>query len=186
MQRRTFFRPRPGFTTIESLIAAVVFLVGLVGLLSALVQARGATSQARRIMQATDVANDLAEQIQLWNFDDISKRLDDNVGECALDPLDKDGKLLDPDPDISSGYIACMHGEHTLTQDGAKFGGLKTPVFKDADGSETEFKRYYIVHTEDVREGVKRKQVWVKVRYSEAGQPRVVTTQTLLVQMGGV
>ncbi len=67
MLRRASFLRRNGFTTIEAMVAAVVFLVGLAGLLGALVQARNATGQARRLLQATDVANDLSEQIQLWD-----------------------------------------------------------------------------------------------------------------------
>jgi type II secretory pathway pseudopilin PulG len=185
MQPRIVSRPRAGFTTIESLIAAVVFLVGLVGLLSALVQARGATSQARRIMQATDVANDLAEQIHLWKFSD--DRLADNAtGPCTEDPLDKKNVLLDPDENTSKTYRDCMHGESMLTFNGAKFGGLRTPSFTDEEGLSTRFDRYYIVKKQAVREGVERKQIWVKVRYFDAGQPRVITTQTLLINMGGV
>ena len=188
MLRRASFRPRHGFTTIESLIAAVVFLVGLAGLLGALVQARGATGQARRLMQATDVANDLAEQIQLWNFDD--PRLAANAALCANDPLDKDRKLLKPGTGDYNGYVACMHGELMLRLGGVSFGGLQRPAFRDEDKvesrGETVYQRFYIVRTESVREGVQRMQVWVKVLYMDAGEPRVVTTQTMRVQMGGV
>ena len=189
MLRRTRASSRPGFTTIESMIAAVVFLVGLAGLLSALVQARGATAQARRIMQATDVANDLSEQIQLWavaNKDDT--RLEDVKDDpCLSDPMDKADVLLKSDTDMAyQNYIKCMHGETDLTKGGAVFGGLKDPVFKDSDGSQTKFKRYYIVRRKYVRDGVQRIQVWVKVLYTEAGASRVVTTQTLITDMGGV
>jgi len=188
MPRHASFRPRHGFTTIESLIAAVVFLVGLAGLLGALVQARGATGQARRLMQATDIANDLAEQIQLWNFTD--PRLAANDALCANDPLDKTRKLHRPKTAEYNAYIACMHGELMLRLSGASFGGLQRPVFKDEDKvegrNETAYQRFYIVRTETVREGVQRMQVWVKVLYMDAGEPRVVTTQTMRIQMGGV
>lgn len=191
MLRRAPFRQRNGFTTIESLIAAVVFLVGLAGLLGALVQARGATGQARRLMQATDVANDLAEQIQLWDFND--PRLTPNAALCADDPLDKTGKLRKPGTGDYSAYVACMHGELMLTLGSAKYGGLPgttvgSPgvVFKDEGKGETRYERFYIVRVHDVREGVKRMQVWVKVLYLDAGEPRVVTTQTMRILMGGV
>jgi hypothetical protein len=188
MLRRASFRSRHGFTTIESLIAAVVFLVGLAGLLGALVQARGATGQARRLMQATDVANDLAEQIQLWDFND--RRLAPNDTLCAADPLDKDDKLLRPGTGDYNAYVACMHGEVMLRMSGASFGGLQRAAFKDEDKvegrNETVYQRYYIVRTEDVRDGVRRMQVWVKVLYMDAGEPRVVTTQTMRILMGGV
>jgi hypothetical protein len=188
MLRRASFRSRHGFTTIESLIAAVVFLVGLAGLLGALVQARGATGQARRLMQATDVANDLAEQIQLWDFND--PRLAPNDALCAEDPLDKDDKLLTPGTGDYNAYVACMHGELMLRLGGASFSGLQRAAFKDEDKvegrNETVYQRYYIVRTADVRLGARRMQVWVKVLYMEAGEPRVVTTQTMRVLIGGV
>lgn len=188
MLQRAPSRFRHGFTTIESLIAAVVFLVGLAGLLGALVQARGATGQARRLMQATDVANDLAEQIQLWDFND--PRLAPNAALCAEDPLDKDHKLFEPGSAAYNAYVACMHDEVMLRLGGASFGGLQRAAFKDEDRvegrNETVYQRYYIVRTHDVRPGVKRMQVWVKVLYLDAGEPRVVTTQTMRILMGGV
>ncbi|MGZ3459948.1 MAG: type IV pilus modification PilV family protein [Archangium sp.] len=188
MLRRAPLHPRNGFTTIESLIAGVVFLVGLAGLLGALVQARTATGQARRLMQATDIANDLAEQIQLWDFNDPRLVVSDPL--CADDPLDQTGKLLHPGTGDYNAYKACMNGEVMLTLGGARFGGLQTPVFqdetRDITKNQTRYERYYIVRVQDVRVGVKRMQVWVKVLYMDAGEPRVVTTQTMRIFMGGV
>jgi type II secretory pathway pseudopilin PulG len=185
MLRRAPFHARNGFTTIEALIAAVVFLVGLVGLLGALVQARSATGQARRFTQATDIANDLAEQIQLWDFND--PRLSASDPLCAEDPMDENGKLLHPTSGDYGSYVACMHGEETIMMLGPeKFGGLAKPSFTDESGVETQFERYYIVRLQDVREGVRRMQIWVKVIYKDAGEPRVVTTQAMRIQMGGV
>lgn len=186
MLRRVPLRQRNGFTTIESMIAAVVFLVGLAGLLGALVQARSATGQARRLMQATDVANDLAEQIQLWDFND--ERLGPSSALCADDPLDDGHVLLKPDTDAAkyNAYKACMHDEVILTLNGAKFGGLQKPVFKNeektAGKNETWYERFYIVRPE----GDRIKQIWVKVLYRDAGEPRVVTTQTMRTLPGGL
>lgn len=184
MLGRAPLRQRNGFTTIESLIAAVVFLVGLAGLLGALVQARSATGQARRLMQATDVANDLAEQIQLWDFKD--PRLTASSALCAEDPLDKDSVLHQPGTSGYNAYKACMHGEVMLTLGGAKFGGLQKPVFKNeektAGKNETWYERYYIVRPQ----GDRILQIWVKVLYLDAGEPRVVTTQTMRTLPGGL
>ncbi|QRK12883.1 hypothetical protein JQX13_24335 [Archangium violaceum] len=184
MLRRASPRQDHGFTTIESLIAAVVFLLGLAGLLGALVQARGATAQARRLMQATDVANDLAEQIQLWSFDD--PRLIPSDPLCADDPLDKDGKLLKPGTGDYNAYKACMHDEMMLTFEDAKFGGIQEPVFrneeKDPSKNRTEYERFYIVRRVDER----MLQIWVKVLYLDAGEPRVVTTQAMRTRVGGM
>jgi len=183
MPRRFPSRSRNGFTTIESMIAAVVFLVGLAGLLGALVQARNATGQARRLMQATDVANDLAEQIQLWDLSD--PRLAETTGPCATDPLDNGGALSSTGSTFDN-YVACMHNETTLKQPNTTFGGLQQPVFVDELGSSTRYARYYIVRSQTPREGVRRIHIWVKVIYMDAGVRRHVTAHTIRVQMGGV
>jgi type II secretory pathway pseudopilin PulG len=183
MLRRVPTGQRNGFTTIEAMIAAVVFLVGLAGLLGALVQARNATGQARRLMQATDVANDLAEQIQLWDVTD--PRLVDSSGVCAADPLDTAQALDRPGPAFDT-YVACMHNETTLKQPNTRFGGLQEPVFADEGGGSTRYNRYYIVRSQSPREGVRRIHVWVKVLYMDAGVPRSVTAHTIRIQMGGV
>lgn len=183
MLRRVLSGQRNGFTTIEAMIAAVVFLVGLAGLLGALVQARNATGQARRLMQATDVANDLAEQIQLWDVTD--PRLADSPSACASDPLDTAGVLYRPGPAFDT-YVACMHNETTLKQPNTKFGGLQEPVFVDELGKPTRYNRYYIVRSQSPREGVRRIHVWVKVLYTDAGEQRSVTAHTIRIQMGGV
>ncbi|WP_395839237.1 hypothetical protein [Archangium violaceum] len=184
MLRRASLRQDRGFTTIESMIAAVVFLLGLAGLLGALVQARSATGQARRLMQATDLANDLAEQIQLWDIND--PRLIASSALCADDPLDKDGKLLKPGTGDYNAYKACMHGETMLTFGGAKFGGMQAPVFrnedKDPSKNETRYERFYIVRRVDAQ----MLQIWVKVLYMDAGEPRVVTTQAMRTRVGGM
>lgn len=185
MPRGPLLRHRPGFTTIEALIAAVVFLVGLSGLLGALVQARAATGQARRLMQATDVANDLLEQISLWQFNDPRLAVSDDL--CGKDPLDKTGKLLKPGTSDYTAYRACMNGEVMLTLSGAKFGGLQDASFRDEDSHNiTRYERFYIVQKQDVDASRHRMQIWVKVLYLDAGEPRVVTTQTMRVFIGGV
>ncbi len=184
MLRRVPSLRRHGFTTIEAMIAAVVFLLGLAGLLGALVQARNATGQARRLLQATDIANDLSEQIQLWRFDD--PRLTDTPGPCQDDPMDKAQALYSPGSGPFNSYKTCMHDETTLTLPGTTYGGLKDPVFPDESNNLTRFERYYIVRTDiEPSNGARRVHVWVKVIYKDAGEPRVVTTHTMRVQMGG-
>jgi type II secretory pathway pseudopilin PulG len=191
MLRRVSFRQRHGFTTIEALIASVVFLLGLSGLMGALTQARNSTGQARRYMQATDIANDLVEQIQLWDLSD--PRLSATPGVCNDDPLDHAGALLKPkDSGDYKTYTECMHDETELKStpnpnksgETMPWGGLQDPVFKDEQSNSTDYKRFYIVRVQDVRPGVKRIQIWVKVRYEDAGEPRVVTTQAMRIQMG--
>ncbi|MFY0573066.1 type IV pilus modification PilV family protein [Cystobacter fuscus] len=191
MLRRGSFRPRHGFTTIEALVAAVVFLLGLSGLLGALTQARNATGQARRYMQATDIANDLVEQMQLWNIND--PRLSSSTGVCNDDPLDKAGAMLQPkESSAYKTYVGCMKSEANLRS--GKWAGLMEPnpatpfdegyIFTDEQGNTTRYWRYFMVRRQEVRLGVTRLQIWVKVRYDDAGEPRVVTTQAMRVQMG--
>jgi type II secretory pathway pseudopilin PulG len=181
MPRRVPFRQRNGFTTIESMIAAVVFLLGLAGLLGALVQARNATGQARRLMQATDVANDLAEQIQMWDVTD--PRLAETPGVCADDPLDAADVLSKPGDSAFDTYVSCMHDETTLKQPGTTFGGLQEPVFVDELGSPTKYSRYYIVRYQPVKENAQARRVfiWVKVLYMDAGVQRHVTAHTMRI-----
>jgi type II secretory pathway pseudopilin PulG len=184
MLRRASFLRRDGFTTIEAMVAAVVFLLGLAGLLGALVQARNATGQARRLLQASDIANDLAEQIQLWRFDD--PRLADTPGPCQDDPMDDDGVLLHPGTGPYTAYRSCMHDETTINQPGYTFGGLKDPVFADESNNLTRYERFYIVRTDvEPSNGARRIHIWVKVLYKDAGEPRVVGNHTMRVQMGG-
>jgi type II secretory pathway pseudopilin PulG len=184
MLRRASFLQRDGFTTIEAMVAAVVFLLGLAGLLGALVQARNATGQARRLLQATDVANDLSEQIQLWRFDD--PRLTATPGPCLDDPMDDAGVLLHPGTGPYSSYRDCMHDETTLKQPGTTFGGLQNPVFPDESNNLTTYERFYIVRIDtEPTNGARRVHIWVKVLYKDAGEPRVVSNHTMRVQMGG-
>ena len=163
---------------IEVVVASVVFLLGLSGLLGALVQARSATGQARRIMQATDIANDLSEQMQMWRFDD--PRLIPSGSLCGTDPLDKTGKLLKPGTGDYNDYRACMHGEVMLTLGGAAYGGLREPRFRDND---TRFERFYIVQVTPTTGGGQLMQIWVKIIYQDAGEPRVVTTHAVRVNV---
>ncbi|HEX8538592.1 MAG TPA: hypothetical protein VF664_14080 [Cystobacter sp.] len=184
MLPRGSFRPRHGFTTIEALVAAVVFLLGLSGLLGALVQARNATGQARRYMQATDIANDLLEQMQLW--DSTDPRLSPTTaGVCKDDPMDKAGALLQKkESSTYQAYASCMRGDTDIKAAGRNWAGLTDPSFRDEQGNQTNYFRYYIVQSEVVRPGVQRLQIWVKVRYDDAGEPRVVTAQGMRVVMG--
>ncbi len=190
MQRRVCSQPRPGFTTVEALIAAVVFLLGLSGLMGALTQARNSTGQARRYMQAMDIANDLIEQMQLWGLDD--PRLKAMSGVCVDDPLDKNEALLKPDSADYNAFVTCMRSDvdlkNTLDPKNASakmpWGGLQEETFTDEQGVITKYKRYYIVRTQTVRPGVSRWQMWVKVVYSDVGEPRVVSTQAMRIQMG--
>ncbi|WNG14523.1 hypothetical protein [Cystobacter fuscus] len=184
MLPRASFRPRHGFTTIEALVAAVVFLLGLSGLLGALTQARNATGQARRYMQATDIANDLVEQIQLWRSDD--PRLVPKSDVC--DPLDKAGAMLKPrDNGDYTAYTKCMRDDFDIKPNDRQWSGLATPEFTDEQGITTTYWRYFMIrkHVDTtVNPAVTRLQIWVKVRYDDVGEPRVVTTQAMRIHQG--
>jgi hypothetical protein len=79
-----------------------------------------------------------------------------------------------------------MHDETSLKQPGTTFGGLKDPVFFDESNNPSQFERFWIVRSDlEPTNGARRIHIWVKVLYKDAGEPRVVTSHTMRVQMGG-
>ncbi|OJH42134.1 hypothetical protein BON30_02645 [Cystobacter ferrugineus] len=164
----------------------MVFLLGLSGLLGALTQARNATGQARRYMQATDIANDLLEQIQLWPATD-TRLTPTTAGVCKDDPLDKVGALSQPKGSAAySAYAACLRSDADLKASGRSWAGLTNPTFMDELGSQgtpTQYERYYMILSKEVRENVQWLQIWVKVRYEDPDGVRVVTVQGMRVVM---
>jgi hypothetical protein len=94
--------------------------------------------------------------------------------------------LTKPGTGAYNAYRACMHDETTINQPGYTFGGLKDPVFADESNNLTVYERFYIVRSDlEPENGARRVHIWVKVLYKDAGEPRVVTSRTMRVQMGG-
>ncbi|MFP2927604.1 prepilin-type N-terminal cleavage/methylation domain-containing protein [Pyxidicoccus sp. 3LG] len=177
-------RRSAGFTLIEALIASVVFLMGMAGLLGAIIQARASTATARRHVHAVAVATDLVAQVQLWPYDDA--RLVPSPSPCAEDPTDAGGVLLDPEAPGHEVFVACLHGEEQLLS--RPWGGLPEADFPVGEGAWDRYRRYFVVNEVDadgapVPAGLAhsgaRKVVWVLVTWREGGQVRRVTSQAI-------
>ena len=68
--RRHRRAPR-GFSIIEAMIAAIVMLVGLLGLASLQVVGVRSNHFARHMTQASQLAQDLTENMQRWDYNDV-------------------------------------------------------------------------------------------------------------------
>jgi hypothetical protein len=177
-------RRAAGFTLIEAMIASVVFLLGMAGLLGAIIQARTATATARRHVHAVAVATDLVAQLQLWAYDDA--RLVPSGSPCAEDPTDSAGLLLEPGAPGHGAYVACLHGEARLRS--GPWTGLVETDFPAGDGAWDRYRRYFVVHEVDadgrpVPPGLAhsgaRKVVWVLVTWTEGTTVRRITSQAV-------
>jgi hypothetical protein len=167
---------------VEVMVAASVFLIGLLGLAGAFSTARTSTGAARRQVWASRIAQDLAAQADLWEYAD--RRLTPASRE---DPADVALALEGPDRDEALGeYRTRCHTEALLACDGGcSFGGIPGSDLADGFGSEsaTGFERFWCVDAEqddgspatvDVNDV--RKRVTVVVSYLEGGRPRRYVT----------
>jgi type II secretory pathway pseudopilin PulG len=177
-------RRAAGFTLIEAMIASVVFMLGLAGLLGAILQARTSTSSARRHVNAVAVATDLVAQAQLWAYDDA--RLVPSGSPCAEDPTDAGGVLLDPAAPGHDAFVGCLHGETRLRS--RPWGGLPEADFPVGAGEWDRYRRYFVVNEVDAEgrpvpagraHSGARKVVWVLVTWREGGTVRRVTSQAI-------
>jgi Tfp pilus assembly protein PilV len=66
----TTSRSQRGLTILEATIALVVMLVGAAGLVGLNMTAMGMTGDARHLTRATAIAQDLVNQIELWEYTD--------------------------------------------------------------------------------------------------------------------
>jgi len=105
-----------GFSLIEAIIAMGIFSIGVLGFVGAMVAARGSTAWARRDMAANALAQDLAAQMELWDFND--PRLTPNVIDpCASDPGDNAKALLNRPTD--SAFVAFRNCAHNDVKEGS-------------------------------------------------------------------
>lgn len=177
-------RRSAGFTLIEAMVAALVFMLGLTGLLGAIIQARTSTAAARRHVHAVAVATDLVAQVQLWPYDDA--RLVPSGSPCAEDPTDAAGLLLDAAAPGHAAYVACLHGETQLHSQ--PWHGLAEADFPIGSGQWDRYRRYFVVNEVDsdgnpvppaLAHSGARKVVWVLVTWSDGRSVRRVTSQVI-------
>lgn len=185
-----------GFTLIEGLIAMVIFMIGVIGVIASLLNARGATSMARRAILANAVATDLTEQLDTWPYDEA--RLGPPPEEpCLADPADTSGALESRGADYDS-FLACAHDEDDLTGDEKVWSGLPrhaelAGVRFESDSNVDDFKRFWVVREEN-RDGTAasppntgvRKRIWIHVTYGEGGARRKVTRFVTKFRVGGL
>ncbi|QSQ20088.1 prepilin-type N-terminal cleavage/methylation domain-containing protein [Pyxidicoccus parkwayensis] len=177
-------RRAAGFSLIEAMVAAVVFMLGMTGLLGAIIQARTSTAAARRHVHAVAVATDLVAQVQLWAYDD--PRLIPSGSPCADDPTDAAGLLLDAAAPGHDAYVACLHGETQLHSQ--PWHGLPEADFPIGSGQWDRYRRYFVVTEVDsdgrpvpapqAHSGA-RKVVWVLVTWNDGRSVRRVTSQVI-------
>ncbi|NMO23604.1 hypothetical protein HPC49_53840 [Pyxidicoccus fallax] len=184
MARMSPRRRAAGFTLIEALIASIVFLLGMAGLLGAIIQARTASAITRRHVNAVAVATDLVAQVQLWAYDD--PRLVPSGSPCAEDPTDAAGLLLDPSAPGHASYVACLHGEAQLRS--RPWAGLTEADFPVGSGAWDRYRRYFIVQEVDANglpvspgqaHSGARKVVWVLVTWHEGATGRRISSQAV-------
>ncbi|WP_163990707.1 type IV pilus modification PilV family protein [Pyxidicoccus caerfyrddinensis] len=177
-------RRSAGFTLIEAMIASIVFMLGMTGLLGAIIQARTSTAAARRHVYAVAVATDLVAQVQLWGYDDA--RLVPSGSPCAEDPTDAAGLLLDVAAPGHDAYVACLHGEAQLRS--GPWHGLPESDFPVGAGQWDRYRRYFVVTEVDVdgrpvsaaqAHSGARKVVWVLVTWNDGRSVRRVTSQVI-------
>jgi Tfp pilus assembly protein PilV len=187
------FRRRGGFTLIEGVVAAVVFLLGMLALMGAFLQARRANANARRELLASAVLTDMAEQINTWTYTD--PRLSLASGWCA-DPKNFDAQLSNIKT-FKANADACMNDEADLKTVTATtgWGGLASSQFPAGPSDMDAFYRYYVVQElsesgsalapASVNSGV-RKVIWATVLYAEGGDVRRAVTQVVKVRQAGL
>jgi prepilin-type N-terminal cleavage/methylation domain-containing protein len=82
MIRRATGRRDRGFTLLESFMALAVLAIGMLGLLGLTSVGVRANYFGRRMAQAEELAHDLAEQVEHWDYSDA--RLSPGCGNLAL------------------------------------------------------------------------------------------------------
>ncbi len=133
-------RPARGYTLIEAMVAMVVLLTGALAAVGINDMGVRLDGDGRRMTRATAIAEDLVNQIALWQYTD--PRLANSVTEND-DDIGDTGFVLERTPD--SGVAALVdHGEADLTLGGTTWLGIPQAQLQ-ANG----FQRYWSVSFND-------------------------------------
>ncbi len=134
MSRR---RAARGFTLVEVMVAMAVLMIGAVGLIGMSMQGYRMNMDGRRITRATTLAQDLVNQIQLWDYND-PRLLNANTAN--------DGDIFDTELKFEDGSKTppADHGEADLTLGGAAWLGIPAAELQGG-----EYERYWNIAEPD-------------------------------------
>jgi Tfp pilus assembly protein PilV len=135
----THTRRQRGSTLLEAMIAMGVLMVGAAGLVGLQTQSTFFMGDSRRTTRASAFAQDLLNQIELWDYTD--PRLANRVTDNDLDLGDSAGAFqLSADPIAAS---LADHGEADLTLGGTTWTGLPQDLLL-ANGMERYWNVSYV------------------------------------------
>lgn len=167
-------RSQRGTTLLEAMVALVVLLIGAIGVIGAHRQGLRLASDARRITRASAIAQDLVDQIALWQYGD--PRLANSTAGNDTDIGDSAAAFETSALSLS----AADHGDADLTLGGKTWNGIPVSVIQ---GQGVRFERYWNVAYVDDADGdgvPDAVRVAVIVRWGDPGQGyrRIVTFAT--------
>jgi prepilin-type N-terminal cleavage/methylation domain-containing protein len=139
---RTSASARRGSTLLEVMAAMVVMLIGAAGVASVNTLGARLDGDGRKITRATAIAEDLAQQIMMWGYNDprLTNRIaanDDNIGD-VWSAYERDTRT-----DLAAAGVV-DHGEADLTLGGMPWYGIPT-----ADVQAGGYQRYWNVSFND-------------------------------------
>jgi Tfp pilus assembly protein PilV len=152
-----------GVTLLEAMIAMVVVTVGAAGTIAVNAHQAARNGEARRITEATALAQDMVENMAGWAYDD-PRLADTNAGN--------NNDLGDTARSFEGTNPTADHGEADLTLNGATWTGLP---------ARGDFQRYWNV----AADGTQRR-IAVIVRWPQGAGFRRVVSYTARADMSGV
>jgi prepilin-type N-terminal cleavage/methylation domain-containing protein len=173
MTTRTQAPSQRGFSLIESMIAIAIILLSATGLAATYVQGVNMTGDARRMTQATAIAQDLVNNIAYWTYSEaagaplanVTTANDADIGDTAH----AFQTVADP---LGSGLAD--HGEADLTAMGTAWTGVPQAELNGV------FQRYWsVAYLDSNGDGVNdMAQIAVIVRWQQGGGWRRVVLLT--------
>lgn len=155
-----------GLTLVETMVAMSIMLIGAMGMVATSKQGLRMNGDGRRMTRAVTIAQDLASQVELWEYADprlanTSASNDPDYGDAAFAF------------EAATGTPAADHGEADLTAGGTEFEGLPAASLQAG-----QYERYWNVAEVDDANGNGNpdgKRIAVIVRWPQgAGFRRIV------------
>ena len=172
-----------GFSLIESMVASVVMLIGLLGLAGLQVVAMRANNLGKRMAQASLLAQDLVQNIQLWQYTDSrlvpqGSASPAHTGPVAAIAITAFSDVLntatltttvDGSP-VTFDFTDGAAGAAQVNQLAASYAGVLSPVDTTLPaGEQTIFQRYWNVFPVDLNGSgqAQGKLIQILVRWKE-------------------